>query len=103
MKLTLKWVKSTVSKMDETMDINSHAFRTAVILLSSAVVGPNINKIAKFTGYSVGAVRQRARNLRANKVWVGSKVSAEWLDKKNGTVAFLCDCLVADGLLVRSK
>lgn len=98
--LSLEAIKKEVMKIHG-VDEEDQNVQTGVILLASAIVGPNITKIMKFTGYSRAEVSKRAKNCRKNKIWVKDKVSCDWLDE-NGGIAFICDCMVADGILQRS-
>lgn len=100
MRFTLDRIKKEVIRLDKTIDPNSEAFKTAVILLSSAVVGPNVKKIAKFSKLPRPLISEKAKNLRKGGVWVKDKLAVEWFDE-NGGIAFWADCLVADGLLER--
>jgi hypothetical protein len=45
-------------------------FITGVVLLSSLVVGPNVQKIAKFTGYTPAEVSKRSKRCREIGLWV---------------------------------
>ena len=55
-KFTVKEIKKEVRRLDPELDGRSTAFRTAVMLLASAVVGTNYKKIKKFTGYRDSSV-----------------------------------------------
>lgn len=101
--LTLAKVKKEVLKIyGQKEDDGSEAFMAGVCLLSSARFGPKPDEIAKFTGYPRGTVRKFAKNLRASGVWKDGKVHVDWFSKDGGGVAFLCDALVAQGLLKRA-
>jgi len=89
-----------VTQIDPDLEIDSNGFRTAVILLSALAVGPNIKKIAKFTGYTRKEIAERSKNLRKNKIWVGGKTNCDWFGEDGG-IEFTCDSLVADGLMNR--
>lgn len=81
---------------------DDEGFKTALILLASIVVGPNIKRLATYTGLSRWDVSKRSRNLRHNRVWVRGRVHGDWFDKKHGGVAFWADVCVADGLMNRA-
>ena len=53
---------------------DSNRFKSYVILLASALVGPNIKRVAKLTGIPRKDVAARANNLRANGIWHGKQV-----------------------------
>jgi hypothetical protein len=97
-KVTLKIIKQEVHKMDPKLDEGDNAFKTAVVLLASTVVGPYADKVSKFTGYPREFVRERGRRLRKNEVWKDGKICADWLEK-DGVVAFWLDTAVAEGFL----
>lgn len=88
--------------MDPGLEPGTPMHDTAMILLASLVVGPSVEKVAAFLGLPRPEVLKRATRLRANGVWRGGKVRADWFDDKSGGVAFWCDCAVAEGLLVRA-
>jgi hypothetical protein len=99
-KITLKWIEKEVIRMDPTIVVGSESFKTAVILMTSCKVGPNVKEIAKFTHYTRDEVTKRANNLRKNKLWVGSKLRYDWWNEDgSGWVAFWLDNLIADGLI----
>lgn len=77
----------------------------AEALLASLVVGPWVKPIERFmrwTHWSADQLRKVAKNLRASGVWRKGQVHAEWADKKNGGMAFLCDVAVGQGMLRRT-
>lgn len=94
-------IKKEITRLDPNLKEGEHGYITYLILLSSIVVGPNIKKIAKFAHIPRESVRERSVNLRQNGVWKQGKVYAEWFEKDGG-IAFVCDSMVADGLLKRS-
>jgi len=96
----LKSIKKEVMKIHGITE-ETDTIKTGVILLSSVNVGPNIKKIAKFTGYKRSEIAKRSKNLRENSVWVKDKVSCDWFEK-DGSLAFILDCMVADGTLQRA-
>lgn len=77
------------------------SIQSAMILMASGNVGPNAKRIAKLLGYPRKVVAEKARIARKNKIWVGGKIIAEWLDDKRGGVAFIADVAVLDGILER--
>jgi len=98
---TLDDLKKEVKRLDpKTSDENEPAFKTALILLSALVVGANQKNIAKFTKIPQKFIAERAKRLRANGIWRGSKTNCDWFEKSGG-IAFWCDVLVAEGLIRR--
>lgn len=104
MKITLKRIKNEVKKIDPTIEDDSEYFMTSVILLSSLSIGPNIDKLKKFTGYPKKEIQKISKEARRNKIWVGSKVDGnEWINGEHGGLSFILDTMVVRGLLERSK
>lgn len=102
-KLTLKKIKEVVSQIDDQIDDADAGYKAMVVLLSSINIGPNADKLAKFTKYPRSLVRQFGRRLRNNGVWIGDKVAAvEWFEE-GGSVALIADSLVALGLVRRTS
>ena len=100
--VTLATVKKEVRRIYGVGDDDdSEAFQAGVVLLSSAFLGPHVGAIAKFTKITEDTVCKFASNLERGGVWRAGKVYADWF-KKDGGVAFLCDTLVAQGMLQRS-
>lgn len=75
---------------------------SALVLLSAAVVGANIDRVHKFTSIPRERVREYAGRLRESGIWAGGHLHVDWQDEENGGIAFLMDTLVADGLLARA-
>jgi len=70
-------------------------------------VGPNADRITKFTGYERDRVRKIARRIRAAGIWCGRGSDSAmdidpWMDKKSGNLAFILDSMVASGELKKS-
>ena len=104
-KFTLEEIKKDVAEIvgkDLTEDEDDIAFKASVVLLSSAVVGPSIERLAKFTGYPRSLISEFSKRLRENGIWKGGKIYANWLDPHGG-VDFICDSMVAVGWMARSK
>lgn len=99
---TLEQVKAEIMAVDDTLVEGSEVYDTALVLLSSVEVGPNVTRLCAFTGLPRTFVGQRAKRFRANRVWRGSKVAAaEWFEEGTGGIAFLMDVAVGMGLLER--
>jgi hypothetical protein len=99
---SLDMVKREVRRNDPNLKDNDSAFVSAVILLSSAIVGPNMRKLARFTGYKLADVAQRGYRLRKNGIWVGRGVDCgEWSAPKSGGIAFWLHVAVAEGHVMR--
>jgi len=99
MSLTLQQITEEVRRMDP--HCTGDAYKAAVCLFSSLVVGPDSKKLIEFTGYPSKLVRGFSSNLRASGVWSNGLVHADWFNKDSGGVAFWCDVAVAQGLMRR--
>ena len=84
-------------------ETNGPDFDAGLILLASAQVGPNIKRVAKFTGYSRKVVAEIGRKARDNGIWRGGKLDVEWCDEETGGVAFVCDVATVRGFMARSR
>lgn len=100
-KITLDYLKKEIYRLDPKTGEDEFGFKTALILLSSLVIGCNQKKISKFTKIPLFYIKPRAERLRSNGIWTGSKVCADWFTKGTGGVAFWCDVLTAEGLVKR--
>jgi hypothetical protein len=101
-KWNLQAIKKEVVRLDLQLKEGDLSFETSVILLSSLVVGTSIKALHKFTGIPAACIRDRSRRLRAGKVWVGGKIDCDEWFEDGGGVAFICDCMVADGIMNRA-
>jgi hypothetical protein len=98
----LQGMRRDVWNMDETLAEDSYTFQAAMVLLASELVGPYVERIATFVGYSPGLVQVIAARLQEAKIWEGDKVCCEsWFDPKKGAMAFMLDLLVAEGKVIR--
>jgi hypothetical protein len=74
----------------------------ALILFGSAIVGPNIVRVAKWAEMPRKKVAEYSKRLRKSGIWDGHKLSVDWLDEEEGGMAFLLDVMVALGMIERS-
>jgi len=97
----LEHIKISIQELDPTVDPESSEFRTAFVVMAAAfVVGPRVDFLVQFTGYSMTFVANIARRMRANELWNDDEVCAEgWFEGGGFIVMFWSHCLVADGLL----
>jgi hypothetical protein len=87
--------------MDPQLDAASDTFRTAVLLLSLALVG--VTKVRSFTGYTGAFVNGRIARLRQNGILErGGAINANWFNDGGG-FDFWMDVCVAEGLMERSR
>jgi len=89
-------------QLDPNLEPSDPGFLAACVLLSSAVIGPNADRIAKFLGEPRKPVREIGRRLRLQKVWDHARVSCDWFDKDTGIYAFWLDVCVAQGWMDRT-
>jgi hypothetical protein len=96
-------MRTDVWNLDETLAEDSYIFQAAMVLLASELVGPYVDRIAKFVGYPCGLVQVIGARLQEAKIWERDEVRCEeWFDPKKGTIAFMLDLGVAEGTLTRS-
>ena len=99
---TLEDVYAMVRDLDANMEVDSPEFKTAVLLASFFVVGPNDERLSVFCKLPAAFVKERMDNLREYGIVKEDEVfKVDWLDEESGGVAFLMDCQVADGLMER--
>ncbi len=97
--MTLKEIKKEVHHLDKTLkDEDDNDFKVAVVLLSSAIMGPNIKRLSKFTRYPRRWIAPLSRNMRKNKLWGKGVIYNDWFNK-NGGIEFFLHCAVAQGLV----
>lgn len=100
-KLTLAYIKRDIKRLDPTLKPSDTVYKTALILLSALVVGANAKRVAGFAKLPLDLVKEKEKQIRKNKIWLGSKTQCEWFDEENGGVAFWADVLAVEGLLKR--
>jgi len=98
----LQSMKSDVWNIDATLTESSYTFQSAMVLLASELIGPYIDRIATFLGYSPCLVQVIAARLHESQIWQSDEVRCEsWFDPHSGGMAFLLDVMVANGQLMR--
>jgi hypothetical protein len=92
-------LKKLIRELDPEMNPESADFRTAAILLAAAyLVGPDVDRLVQFTGYSRTFVADIAQRMRAYGLWSDDGVRTDhWWNGDQIAVAFWLDCLVGDG------
>jgi hypothetical protein len=96
----LEHVKLGIQELRPELDPESPMFRTAVILMSAAYcVGPHVDLIVQFTGYSIAFVGDISDRMRAYRLWSEEKVCTDyWFNGDTISAVFWVDCLLAAGL-----
>lgn len=97
----IKTVRDIVKKLDPKIKEDDSAFKAAMVLVASAQVGPNTDKVARRAKLPRALVRKYGKRLRHQGIWRGRKIACEWFDKTSGGTAFWCDVCVAEGLMNR--
>ena len=98
--ITAGYIWEEVARLNESDERAQN--ETGAILLASLVVGARNKAIAEFLDIPLHRVTKRSPILRRSHIWQGTKVDAEeWFQDGHGTIAFIMDTLVADGLLER--
>lgn len=99
--LTLDEIKAEVRAMDPKLE-DDDFFKTAVLLLSAAFYGANINQMVEFTDLPLEFVAPRFERLIDSGVFqADGMVCAEWLDDEIGGISFWLDVLAAEGMVER--
>ncbi len=79
------------------------AFRTAVVLLAAACLGPDVDGLVARTGYERELITKIADRMRLAGLWSNTSVSYQhWLADDGDTIepcSFWADVLVAEGLV----
>ena|GEM_PF-7054342 len=103
-KYTVSDVRKEVRRLDPKLKEDDRAFWAATVMLSALVVGANVRRLARFTGYGPEFIWSVRDNLRRGGIWRrDGRTRCEWGDPKNGGVAFWIDVAVAMGYLERHE
>jgi hypothetical protein len=98
----LQSMRKDVRNIDETLEEDTYAFQSAMVLLASELVGPYIERIVTFLGYPRGFVQAIGARLQEAKIWEHDQVHCGgWFDPKKGAIAFMLDLGVAEGKMMR--
>lgn len=98
----LEGMRRDLWNMDGAMEEDSYSFQAGMVLLASELVGPYVDRVATFLGYSRRLVQGMGARLHEAKIWDGNEVRSDnWLDLEQGAMAFLLDMMVAEGKLIR--
>lgn len=97
---SIEWVRTILKEYDS--ELAGDAYNAAMVLLSSLIVGPDIDRVIAFTGLDSLFVKQVADRLVANGIWVEGGVHADWSDPEDGGIALALDIAVAQGKLERA-
>ena len=96
---TIEWVRNIIKEFDPQLE--GEGYDAAQILLSSLIVGPDVDKVSAFTSLDRAFVTQIAQRLVANRVWVEGGVHQNWTDPEDGGIELALDIAVAQGLVER--
>ena len=98
-------IKEEIQRLDPALSRDDLGFHTAVVLLPAVlVVGPDIDRLVAFTGYSRSFVADISRRMHESGLWANGEVNADhWFEGDKVTAGLWVDCLVAEGLLVARR
>lgn len=101
--ITLTEIENFVIDADPNLDMEEEAFKAAVILLSSAVFGTDIDTLAAFTGLPYNLIGKFADNLERSGVWKDGAVYHSGWDNEGmkGVISFWLDVAIATGHVIR--
>ena len=103
----LRFVREALEDLDPAMKggEDEPGYRTAIVLLAALELGPNVDALSRFTGYSPDFVRAIAGRSVEAGLWTDDDVCCEHWFAQDGQLrctVFWTDTLVAEGLVVRS-
>ncbi len=99
--ITLRRLKNEVRRLDPEVKEGTSTHSAYLALLASAVVGPDIKRVAKLCKLRRDTVALFSKRLRRSRVWVGSRVACAWFEEGGGLELAL-DVNVALGFLERA-
>jgi len=94
-------LKARIRRYNGDLEPTSEAFGAALVLISGAEYGHNIDQLARRTGLSRAFVARCARRLIDNGVWHGGRTVAEWEPRDPASGTFWNDVAVAEGKMCR--
>ena len=98
----LRSMREDLQGMGDSLTEDSYAFKAGMVLFASELVGPYVDRIASFLGFSRSFVQVIGTRLVESKIWKGDAVECDkWFDSEKGYTAFLLDLLVAEGRATR--
>jgi hypothetical protein len=81
---------------------DDNGFNIMVMLLSAAIVGPDLKKLIEFTGLAAGDLAVYFQQAVEGGVFTDDgKIACNWFDPETGSTALMMDALVVQGLLNR--
>ncbi len=102
-KILLEEIKAEIEKLEPDLkgkedDLD---YRTAVVLLAALAVGPSVDRLVEFTGYSRDFIAGISLRMHASGLWEGRGVHvSHWFQGDLFSSApFWADVLVAQGLV----
>jgi hypothetical protein len=93
---------SRLHRLDASLQQGSPTHDAALVLLAGAVIGHNIDRLARFAGLQRELVARSVRRLVDNGVWQDGNAVCRWLDDPAADPdGFWADVAVAEGKLCR--
>lgn len=100
--MTIQEIKKAVKEMDPNLKTTDPAYKTAILLIATANVGPTQPKLCALTRYPAATVKTFLERGRESGVLKGTKINhSGWFDKKDGGMAFWLDVLTVQGMVQR--
>jgi hypothetical protein len=82
-------------------NVGSDTYHAAILLIASAEMGQNLERLARRTGVPRPFASKCARRLIDNGVWAGGQTMSAWVSDPAAREAFAKDVAVAEGKLLR--
>jgi hypothetical protein len=89
-----------IQSVDRRWNPASHSFSCAMVLAACHIAGDHVDVVSEITGFSRDFCGRVIARLRKDRVLYAGKIRINWHDA-HGDVGFICDALVAAGLVRR--
>ena len=100
--MSIDQIRDEVKRITGVDSIKDDGVKVGIILIAGLGGVRSIKKLSLFTGISPTFVKQTRQRLISGGIWKGNVTRANWFDKDDGGIAFLCDINVGLGLLKRA-
>jgi hypothetical protein len=102
----LELIKKEFRRLDPNVQENERGFEICIVLIAAAfVIGPNIERLVSFTGYSQTLVADISRRMHDAGIWTSDEIDTDhWFNADDKwSIGLWIHCLVAEGLLVTRR